>query len=41
VTPTADGAVFSERSATGKMFTVVIRGGRIVKQNLKPYAFVF
>jgi hypothetical protein len=38
-TPT--GAVFSERKPTGKRFTVVIAHGKIVRQNLKPYAFVF
>lgn len=32
---------FSERSATGRKFFVLVRGGRIVQQNLKPYAFVF
>lgn len=41
VKPTPDGAVFSEQSPTGKTFIVAIRDGRIVKQNLKPYAFVF
>jgi hypothetical protein len=32
---------FAERSATGRMFTVTVHNGRIVKQNLEPYAFVF
>jgi hypothetical protein len=32
---------FTERSATGRTFTVTVRHGRIVAQNLKPYAFVF
>lgn len=32
---------FTERSSTGKTFAVTVRNGRISKQNLKPYAFVF
>jgi len=32
---------FSERSPTGKVFTVVVRRGRIVRKNVEPYAFVF
>jgi hypothetical protein len=39
--PSARGGVFSERSETGKLFRVVIEDGRITRQNLKPYAFVF
>lgn len=31
----------TETSRTGKMFAVTIHNGRISKQNLKPYAFVF
>ena len=38
---TADGAIFTERSPTGRVFKVVIRYGRIAHQNLKPHAFVF
>jgi hypothetical protein len=33
--------VFSETSTTGKTFSVTVRNGKIVKQNLKPYAFAF
>jgi hypothetical protein len=36
-----DGVVFVERSASGHRFEVEVRHRRIVKQNLKPYAFVF
>lgn len=32
---------FSERSTTGKLFTVTVHDGRIRSTNLKPYAFVF
>ncbi len=32
---------FTERSSTGKTFAVTVRKGRISKQNLKPYGFVF
>lgn len=32
---------FSERSSTGKRFTVVVRNGRIAHKNVEPYAFVF
>jgi hypothetical protein len=32
---------FSERSSTGKTFSVVVHRGRIAKQNVKPYALVF
>jgi hypothetical protein len=32
---------FTERSSTGKTFAVTVRNGRISKQNLKPYGFVF
>jgi hypothetical protein len=39
--PTADGVIFVERSLTGRRFTVTIRNGKIKRQNLKPYAFVF
>lgn len=31
----------TERSSTGKTFSVTVHKGRISKQNLKPYAFVF
>ena len=41
IVPTATGLTFSERSPTGRFFTVVLSNKRIVKQNLKPYAFVF
>jgi hypothetical protein len=32
---------FTERSSTGKTFSVTVHNGRISTQNLKPYAFVF
>ena len=32
---------FSETSPTGRQFQVTIRNGRIARQNLKPYGFVF
>jgi hypothetical protein len=32
---------FNEGSSTGKTFSVTVRNGRIAKQNLKPYGFVF
>jgi hypothetical protein len=32
---------FTERSGTGKLFSVIVRDGRIAAQNLKPYGFVF
>lgn len=32
---------FSERSSTGQTFVVIVHRGRITKENLKPYAFVF
>ena len=32
---------FSERSSTGKLFAVTVHNGKISKQNLKPYGFVF
>ena len=32
---------FSERSTTNRTYFVTVRRGRIAKQNLKPYAFVF
>ncbi|MFL5925746.1 MAG: hypothetical protein ACJ77E_02275 [Gaiellaceae bacterium] len=31
----------SERSPTGREFFVLVNGGKIARQNLKPYAFVF
>jgi hypothetical protein len=31
----------SEQSSTGKRFSVTVHDGRIVKENLKPYALVF
>jgi hypothetical protein len=33
--------VFSERSSTGRLFTVVVRDGKIAHQNVKPFAFAF
>jgi hypothetical protein len=36
-----DGVTFVERSATGRLFNVVIRGGRIASQNVKPLGFVY
>jgi hypothetical protein len=38
---TASGVTFTEMSQTGKHFKVVIANGKIARQNLKPYAFVF
>lgn len=38
---TSNTLVFSERSPTGESFTVTVRNGRIAKQDLAPYAFVF
>jgi hypothetical protein len=32
---------FTERSSTGKQFTVTVHNGRIANENVKPYAFVF
>jgi hypothetical protein len=32
---------FVERSGTGRLFTVTVHGGRITKEDLEPYAFVF
>ena len=32
---------FSERSGTGRTFSVTVRRGRITAENLKPYALVF
>jgi hypothetical protein len=40
-TLTSRGVTFTETSSTGKRFEVVVRDGRIVRQNLKPYAVVF
>jgi hypothetical protein len=31
----------TERSSTGRRFSVTVRNSRIAAQNLKPYAFVF
>ncbi len=39
LTPT--GVTFGETSPTGRRFEVVVSKGRIVRQNLEPYAFVF
>lgn len=36
-----DRLVFSERSTTGRLFSVVVRGGKIVRQNVKPFTGVF
>jgi hypothetical protein len=36
-----DRLVFAERSPTGRRYVVVVRGGRIVRENVKPLAFVF
>lgn len=38
---TPDGVTFVERSPTGRRFFVEIGHRRIVRKNLKPYAFVF
>ncbi|HEY4349551.1 MAG TPA: hypothetical protein VGM80_18380 [Gaiellaceae bacterium] len=38
---TANGVTFSEASATGKRFEVVVAAGRISKSNVAPYAKVF
>jgi hypothetical protein len=32
---------FTERSTTGRRFSVTVHNGRITKQNLRPYGFVF
>jgi hypothetical protein len=37
----ADGVTFVERSETGRLFSVVVRRGKIVRQNVKPLGFVF
>ncbi len=41
IAATQAGLVLSETSPTGKRFAVVVANGRIVRRNLKPYAFVF
>jgi hypothetical protein len=41
IAPTSTGAVYSETSPTGRRFSVTVSHGRIAKQNLKPYGFVF
>jgi hypothetical protein len=41
ISATAGGLRFSERSPTGREFFVLVRGGKIARQNLKPYGFVF
>jgi hypothetical protein len=38
---TANGITFSERSATGKRFEVVVANRRIRRSNVEPYALVF
>jgi hypothetical protein len=38
---TERGVALTETSSTGKRFEVVVRGGRIIRENLKPYAVVF
>jgi hypothetical protein len=37
----SDGVTFVERSATGRLFNVVVTQGRIVSQNVKPLGFVY
>jgi hypothetical protein len=32
---------FSERSTSGRKFSVTVANGRVVHENLRPYAFVF
>lgn len=39
--PAAAGVTFVERGPTGRRFFVEVRRGKIRRQNLKPYAFVF
>jgi len=39
--PTPGGATFVERSRTGRRFVVEVRNGKVVRTNVKPYAFVF
>jgi hypothetical protein len=39
--PTARGGVFMSTSETGRRFQVVVADGRIVRENVKPLAFVF
>ncbi|HEX6701802.1 MAG TPA: hypothetical protein VF101_13835, partial [Gaiellaceae bacterium] len=41
ITVSGDRLVFSERSTTGRRFSVVVRGGKIARENVKPFAFVF
>jgi hypothetical protein len=38
---TPGGVTFIESSPTGRRFTVIVKKGRITRQNLEPYAFVF
>jgi hypothetical protein len=39
--PTPLGVNFAEWSPTGRRFTITVTHGKIVRQDLKPYAFVF
>jgi hypothetical protein len=39
--PTENGVTFVERSPTGRRFFVEVRDKKIVRKNVKPYAFVF
>lgn len=39
--PSGTGTTYVERSTTGKRFEVTVRGAKVVRQNVKPYAFVF
>ena len=40
-TLTERGVIFTETSSTGRRFEVVVRDGRIARENLKPYAVVY
>ena len=41
ITVVGDRLVFSERGTTGRRFSVVVRGGKIVRENVKPFTGVF
>jgi hypothetical protein len=40
-TLTPSGITFTEKSATGKVFRVVVRHGRVKRSNIAPYSKVF
>lgn len=41
ISAAGDTLTFSERSPTGKRFSIVVRRGRIVHDDVRPYAFAF